>query len=164
MRYKVKRSENVFASCPSLPPLYNSLFATLAPYASDYVPPTDHPRSKGPIHVTLALGEGEFIDEGMEWEELIPNAQDVLDAVRTLRDGDGLADMQVDLPWELGNGFAGSGSEEGLMVVVGKYLLSCSVSLELTIEIKEGRYEHPHLSSTTSPFFRRLLHLSPSSF
>ncbi|GAA6018111.1 hypothetical protein JCM11491_003321 [Sporobolomyces phaffii] len=80
---------------------------TLAPYASSYKPPIDSPRSDGPVHVTLALGVvGQHSldewEEAMDWEELVPNSQDVLDAVRHLRDGDGLVDMQVDLPWELG--------------------------------------------------------------
>ncbi|GAA5876024.1 hypothetical protein JCM16303_006996 [Sporobolomyces ruberrimus] len=57
----------------------------------------------------------------MEWEELVPNSQDVLDAVRSLRDGDGLADMQIDLPWELGNGTKPSG--DGTIVVVDTNIL-----------------------------------------
>jgi len=114
VRRQEKRKFSKFVSS-----LHISHIVKIAPYASSYVIPSDQPRSRGPIHVTLALGQEEFIDEGMEWEEVIPNAQDVLDAVRSLRDGDGLAEMQVDLPWELGNGFAGSGNEEGLMIVVG---------------------------------------------
>lgn len=92
--------------------------ATLAPYASSYRPPRDVPRSDGPVQVTLALGHADRdeVVEGMEWEHVAPNAQDVLDAVRNLRDGDGLVGMEIDLPWDLGTAVGG---REGTIVVVG---------------------------------------------
>lgn len=140
--------------------------ATLAPYASTYKPPHDHPRSDGPIHVTLALGEiDEQFEEGMEWEELVPNSQDVLDAVRSLRDGDGLADMQIDLPWELGNGTKPSG--DGTIVVVGQF--TCSAFLSPRREVESSgtyvtgrpldRHKYPHLASSPPSLFRRTVHL-----
>ncbi|GAA5946991.1 hypothetical protein JCM3765_002105 [Sporobolomyces pararoseus] len=56
----------------------------------------------------------------MEWEELVPTSQQVLDAVRNLRDGDGLVDMEIDLPWEL-NGAKSTG--DGVVVVVDTNIL-----------------------------------------
>jgi hypothetical protein len=50
----------------------------------------------------------------MEWD--VPDSQDVLDAVRNLRDGDGLVGMEIDLPWEL-NGAKSTG--DGIIIVVG---------------------------------------------
>ncbi|GAA5922471.1 mRNA-processing endoribonuclease [Sporobolomyces koalae] len=57
----------------------------------------------------------------MDWEQVVPNSQDVLAAVRTLRDGDGLADMQIDLPLEFSTG--ARRTNEGLIVVVDTNIL-----------------------------------------
>ncbi|GAA5838349.1 hypothetical protein JCM9279_003216 [Rhodotorula babjevae] len=57
----------------------------------------------------------------MEVEEWAPPTQDVLDAVSSLRSGDGgYAPMQLDLPWELDGGSAPSG---GPVVVVDTNIL-----------------------------------------
>ncbi|GAA5898642.1 hypothetical protein JCM5296_005948 [Sporobolomyces johnsonii] len=84
---------------------------TLAPYATSYIPPSDLAGNGGPVAITLALGEAEVEEEIMEWEEVVPDPQDVLDAVRNLREHNGMAAMQVDTPWELtGEGADGAGA------------------------------------------------------
>lgn len=80
--------------------------------------------------MTLSLGEvDELSEELMEWEELVPTSQQVLDAVRNLRDGDGLVDMEIDLPWEL-NGTKSTG--DGVVVVVGELSFPLSRSGKLS--------------------------------
>ncbi|GAA5974284.1 hypothetical protein JCM21900_006653 [Sporobolomyces salmonicolor] len=99
---------------------------TLAPYATSYIPPADLARNGGPVAITLALGEVEVEEEIMEWEEVVPDPQDVLDAVRDLREHNDVADMQVDTPWEL-NGEAEDGA--GAVVVVDTNILISHLSL-----------------------------------
>lgn len=101
---------------------------TLAPYASTYKRPSDSIKSNGaPIQLTLSHSpsEEDELVQSMEWEEIVPNSQDVLDAVRNLREGDEFAAMEVDLPWEL-SGTSGTGGwkqgGDGIMVVVGECL------------------------------------------
>lgn len=73
--------------------------ATLAPYASSYVPPRDVPVRSGPVAVTLALGPDDEtdVDELMDID-VKPAQADVLAAVQSIRQQDGLARMDLDFP------------------------------------------------------------------
>ncbi|BGP44634.1 hypothetical protein JCM10450v2_000448 [Rhodotorula kratochvilovae] len=89
----------------------------LAPYAASYIPPVDVQRhGRGPVVLTLELGvEVEQVEVMMDVEE-IPPTQEVLDAVSSLRSGDGLGRMQLELPWE--GDVAGPSPGDGRMVIV----------------------------------------------
>lgn len=71
--------------------------ATLAPYASSYVPPRDEPVRSGPVSVTLALGPDDETADLMEID-VKPAQADVLAAVQSIRQQDGVARMDLDFP------------------------------------------------------------------
>ncbi|GJN91461.1 hypothetical protein Rhopal_004484-T1 [Rhodotorula paludigena] len=92
----------------------------LAPYAASYRPPADVQRHAGPVSLLLELGVEHEVEESMEVEYVDP--ADVLAAVRSLRDDDGgIAEMQLDLPWELEGGGVISGRA---IIVVGERRLN----------------------------------------
>ncbi|GAA5992092.1 hypothetical protein JCM10908_000740 [Rhodotorula pacifica] len=71
--------------------------ATLAPYASSYIPPTDEPVRSGPVSVTLALGPHDEENMLMDVEFQPPQAE-VLAAVQSIRHQDGHVRMDLDFP------------------------------------------------------------------
>ncbi|GAA6063626.1 hypothetical protein JCM10212_000127 [Sporobolomyces blumeae] len=125
--------------------------AALAPYAASYVPPTDVPPSDGPVHVTLALRGGpnaELVEDGMEWEEAIPDEQDVLDAVDRFRIAFS-TEMQVDLPWELGA--SGEEATGGTVVVIDTNILISHLQLVQSFAALAASIPIPHRPTLLVP-------------
>lgn len=95
-------------------------------YADSYISPSSSSSAREPVYLTLALGVEDVVEHGMEWE-VLPAAEEVLDAVASLRE----ERMDVDEMgwWEGGRTKEGEGGagEEGVKVVIGELLHSCAV-------------------------------------